>query len=68
MQDHNLTFYQMQSPWIILVYFINDKLLNNSGGLLWTRYWTCGFHKMLGGSWGAAQLTAPQEGFSSISK
>jgi hypothetical protein len=39
-----------------------------SGGLLWTRYWTFGFYKMLGGSWGAAQLTAPQEGLSSVSK
>jgi hypothetical protein len=30
--------------------------------------WTFGFHKMLVGSWGAAQLTAPQEGLSSVSK
>jgi hypothetical protein len=34
----------------------------------WTRYWTFGFHKMLGSSWGAAQLAAPQEGLSSVSK
>jgi hypothetical protein len=27
MQGHNLTFYQRQSPWIIL--FFNDELLNN---------------------------------------
>jgi hypothetical protein len=36
--------------------------------LLWTRYWTLGFHKMLGSSWVAAQLVAPQEGLSSVSK
>jgi hypothetical protein len=37
-----------------------------SGGLLWTRYWTFGFHKMLGSSWVAAQLAASPEGLSSI--
>jgi hypothetical protein len=40
--------------------------IGTSGGLLWTRYWTFGFHKMLGSSWGAAQLTASQEGLSSM--
>jgi hypothetical protein len=39
-----------------------------SGGLLWTRYWTFGFRKMLGSPWGTAQLAAPQEGLSSVSK
>jgi hypothetical protein len=29
----------------------------SSVGLLWTRYWTFGFHKMLGSSWGAAQAS-----------
>jgi hypothetical protein len=42
--------------------------IGTSGGLLWTRYWTFGFNKMLGSSWGAAQLMAPQEGLSSVSK
>jgi hypothetical protein len=38
------------------------------GGLLWTRWWTFGFLKMLGSSWVVAQLTASQEGLSSVSK
>jgi hypothetical protein len=42
--------------------------IGTSGGLLWTRYWTFGVHKMLGSSWGAAQFSAPQEGLSSVSK
>jgi hypothetical protein len=29
MQDHNLTFCQMQSPWIIFSLLFNDELLNN---------------------------------------
>jgi hypothetical protein len=33
-----------------------------NGGLLWTRYWTFGFHKMLGSSWVAAQVAASKEG------
>jgi hypothetical protein len=37
-----------------------------SGGLLWTRWWTFGFHKMLGITWVTAQLAAFQEGFSSM--
>jgi hypothetical protein len=32
------------------------------------RYWTFGFHEMLGSSWVAAQLMAPQEGLSSVRK
>jgi hypothetical protein len=39
-----------------------------SGGLLWTRYWTFGFRKMLGSSWGAAQLDHPKGGLSSVSE
>jgi hypothetical protein len=39
-----------------------------SGGLLWTRWWIFGFHKMLGNSWVAAELAAPQEGLSSMIK
>jgi hypothetical protein len=35
---------------------------------LWTRWWTFGFHKMLGSSWAGAQLAASQEGSSSVSK
>jgi hypothetical protein len=42
--------------------------IGTSGGLLWTRWWTFGFHKMLGSSWVAAQLAASQEGLSSVSK
>jgi hypothetical protein len=49
--------------WIGLVWL----RIGTSGGLLWTRKCTFGFHKMLGSSWVAAQLAAPQEGFSSVS-
>jgi hypothetical protein len=42
--------------------------IGTSGGFLWTQYWTFGFHKMLGSSWVAAQLAAPQEGLSSVSE
>jgi hypothetical protein len=50
--------------WIELIWL----MIGTSGGLLWTRYWTFGLHKMLVGSRGAAQLAAPQEGLSSVSK
>jgi hypothetical protein len=50
--------------WIGLIWL----RIGTSGRLLWTRYWTFGFHKMLGSSWVAAQLAAPQEGLSSVSK
>jgi hypothetical protein len=40
--------------------------IGTSGGLLWTRRWTFGFHKMLGSSWVAAQLAASQDGLSSM--
>jgi hypothetical protein len=40
--------------------------IRTSGGLLWTRQWTFGFHKILGSSWVAAQLAASQEEFSSM--
>jgi hypothetical protein len=43
--------------WIGLIWL----RIGTSGGLLWIQYWTFGFHKMLGSSWGTAQLTAPQE-------
>jgi hypothetical protein len=42
--------------------------IGTSGGPLWTRWWTFGFHKMLGSSWVAAQLAASQEGLSSINE
>jgi hypothetical protein len=42
--------------------------IGTSGGLLWIRYWTYGFHEMLGSSWVGAQLAASQEGLSSVSK
>jgi hypothetical protein len=42
--------------------------IGTSGGLLWTRYWTFWFHKMLGSSWVAAQLAASQEELSSMSE
>jgi hypothetical protein len=37
-------------------------------GLMWTRWWTSGFYKMLGSSRVAAQLEASQEGLSSMSE
>jgi hypothetical protein len=37
-------------------------------GPMWTRWWTSGFHKMLGSSRVAAQLAASQEGLSSMSE
>jgi hypothetical protein len=49
--------------WIGLIWL----RIGNSRGLLWTRQWTFGFHKMLGSSWVAAQLAASQEGLSSVS-
>jgi hypothetical protein len=42
--------------------------LGTSGGLLWARWWTFEFRKMLGSSWEAAQLAATQEGLSSMSE
>jgi hypothetical protein len=42
--------------------------IRTSGGLLWTRQWTFGFHKMVGSSWVAAQLAASLEGLSSVRK
>jgi hypothetical protein len=41
--------------------------IGTSGGLLWTRYWTFVFHKMLGSSWVAVQFASPEEGRSSLS-
>jgi hypothetical protein len=41
--------------------------IETSGGLLWTRYWTSGFHKILGSSWVATQLGGSREELSSIS-
>jgi hypothetical protein len=43
-------------------------VIGTSGGLLWTRWWTFGFYKLLGSSWVAAQLVASQEGLSSVNK
>jgi hypothetical protein len=40
--------------------------IGTSGGLLWTRQWTFGLHKMLGNSWVAEQLVASQEGLISV--
>jgi hypothetical protein len=37
-----------------------------SGRLLWTKQWTCGFHKRLGSSLVAAQLAVYQEGLASM--
>jgi hypothetical protein len=42
--------------------------IGTSGGPLRTRYWTFGFHKMLGGSWVATQLASLPERLSSVSK
>jgi hypothetical protein len=35
------------------------------GGILWTRLWTFGFHKMLRNSWKTERLTASEEGLRS---
>jgi len=37
-----------------------------TGGLLWVRWWTSGFHKMWGISWLAEELLASQEGLCSM--
>jgi hypothetical protein len=50
--------------WIGLIWL----RIGTSGGLLWKRWWTFWFHKMLGSSWVAAQLAASQEGLSSMSE
>jgi hypothetical protein len=51
--------------WIGLIWL----RIGTSGGLLWTWQWTSfRFHKMLGSSWVTAQLTASQEGLSSMSE
>jgi hypothetical protein len=50
--------------WIGLIWL----RIGTSGGLLWTRYWTFCFHKMLGRSWGAAQLAASEDWLSADSK
>jgi hypothetical protein len=44
--------------WIGLIWL----RIGTSKRLLWTRWWTFGFHKMLGSFWVAAQLAASQEG------
>jgi hypothetical protein len=49
--------------WIGLIWL----RIGTSGWLSWTRWWTSGFHKMLGCSRVAAQLAASQEGLSSMS-
>jgi hypothetical protein len=46
----------------------NIQVVEITGGLLWTQWWTFGFLKMLGSSWVAAQLAASQKGLSSVSK
>jgi hypothetical protein len=50
--------------WIGLIWL----RIGTSGGLLWTRWWTFGFHKLVGSFWVAAQLAASQEGLSSMSE
>jgi hypothetical protein len=42
--------------------------IGTGGGLMWRRWWTSGFHKMLGSSRVAAQLAASQEELSSMSE
>jgi hypothetical protein len=53
---------------LVLAWMSSWLRIGTIGGLLWTRWWTFGFHKMLGSSWVAAQLAASQEGLSSVSK
>jgi hypothetical protein len=40
--------------------------VRTSGGLLWMRWWTFGFHKMRGISWVAQDVLASQEGLCSM--
>jgi hypothetical protein len=56
-----------EMKWDVWIGFIWLRI-GTSGGLLWTRQWTFGFHKTLGSSWVAAQLAASQEGLSSMSE
>jgi hypothetical protein len=42
--------------------------IGTDGGIMWRRWWTSGFHKMLGSSRVAAQLATSQEGLSSMSE
>jgi hypothetical protein len=53
---------------VVLRWCGNSVTVFNLVGLLWTCSWTFGFHKMLGSSWVAAQLVAPQEGLNSVTK
>jgi hypothetical protein len=48
--------------WIELIWLG----IETSGGLLWTRQWTFGFHKMFWNILVASQLAVSQEGISSI--
>jgi hypothetical protein len=49
-------------------YIVSWLRIGTGGGLMWTRWWTSGFNKMLGSSRVAAQLAASQEGLSSMSE
>jgi hypothetical protein len=65
------------SQWIILKWILQRQdgvewtgliwlRTVNSVGLLWTRQWIFGLHKMFRSSWGTAQQAAPPEGLSSL--
>jgi hypothetical protein len=56
--------YRWEVSWQNLLLSLDGKSI----GLLWTRWWTFGFHNMLGSSWVAARLAASQEGLSSVNK
>jgi hypothetical protein len=40
--------------------------IETSGGLLWTRWWTFGFHNIFGSSWVSPHVAASEEGLSSM--
>jgi len=54
----NLTQFAIQFRESALIWL----LIETSGGLLWTRYWTSHFYKMLEIYWLAAELKASQKG------
>jgi hypothetical protein len=53
-----------------VIYYVFQFIqsFGSTRGLMWTQWWTSGFHKMLGSSRVAAQLAASQEWLSSMSE
>jgi hypothetical protein len=57
----NIEIYLRAIGWVVWAGSVWLRV-GTSGGLLWTRWWTFGFHKILGSSWVPAQLAASQKG------